>query len=150
LTSSRLRLGLALADAGWHPAAWREPGARAGRDPSQLQVFVDIVVFLEDDPSVAAERRARLDACDATAYSSDAAVFTGTPAGLAEQLIAWGELGVCGFRLHPGVVPHDLLAIARGLVDELRARGAFRREYEASTLRGLLGLARPASRYAAA
>ena len=30
LASSRLRLGLALADAGWHPAAWREPGARAG------------------------------------------------------------------------------------------------------------------------
>ena len=53
------------------------------------------------------------------------------------------------FRLRPGVLAHDLPAITRGLVPELQRRGAFRRAYEASSLRGLLGLPRPANRYAA-
>jgi hypothetical protein len=35
-------------------------------------------------------------------------------------------------------------------VPELQARGLFRTAYEADTLRGLLGLPRPANRYAAA
>jgi len=34
-------------------------------------------------------------------------------------------------------------------VPELQRRGAFRTSYEAGTVRGLLGLGRPASRYAA-
>jgi hypothetical protein len=40
--------------------------------------------------------------------------------------------------------------ITGSLVPELQRRGAFRKAYQASTLRGLLGLARPASRYATA
>jgi hypothetical protein len=35
-------------------------------------------------------------------------------------------------------------------VPELQQHGAFRTGYEAGTLRGLLGLSRPASRYATA
>ncbi len=58
--------------------------------------------------------------------------------------------GLTGFRLRPAVTAHDLPAITRGLVPELQRRGAFRRAYEAGTLRGLLGLARPANRYATA
>ena len=57
--------------------------------------------------------------------------------------------GLSGFRLRPAVAGHDLPAITRGLVPELQRRGAFRTAYEADTLRGLLGLARPANRYAA-
>lgn len=57
--------------------------------------------------------------------------------------------GLTGFRLRPGVVSHDLPAITQGLVPELQRRGAFRSAYEADTLRGLLGLTRPANRYAA-
>ncbi|MEU1320527.1 hypothetical protein [Streptomyces tibetensis] len=38
---------------------------------------------------------------------------------------------------------------AIALRDQTQRRGAFRRAYEADTLRGLLGLARPANRYAA-
>ncbi len=77
----------------------------------------------------------------------DTLVFTGTPAQLADQLIGWLELGYHGFRLRPGTVPHDLNAITRALVEELQLRGAFRRRYEAGTLRELLGLSRPRSRY---
>ena len=51
------------------------------------------------------------------------------------------------FRLRPGTIPDDLAGITGFLVPELQKRGAFRRGYEAPTLRGLLGLDRPASRY---
>ena len=67
-----MRLAVGLDGAGWHPAAWREPGAR----PSEL--------------------------------------------------------------------------LTRGLVPRLREPGVFRRDYAATTLRGLLGLTRPAGRYTAA
>jgi len=52
--------------------------------------------------------------------------------------------------LRPGTLPVDLDAITRGLVPELQRRSAFRTGYEADTLRGLLGLPRPANRYAPA
>ena len=107
------------------------------------------IVFLDDDAAAAASRKGRLDALDGAVYRPDTLVFTGTPAQLSEQPIAWTELGCSGFRLRPGAVPHDLYAITRSLVAELRNRGAVRREYESSTLRGVLGLARPANRYAA-
>jgi alkanesulfonate monooxygenase SsuD/methylene tetrahydromethanopterin reductase-like flavin-dependent oxidoreductase (luciferase family) len=124
--------------------------ADAGRDPALSRVFADVVVFLDDHAPAAASRKARLDALDGAVYRADTLMFTGTPAQLTEQLIAWSELGCAGFRLRPGAVPHDLHAITRGVVAELRDRGAFRREGESSTLRGVLGLARPANRYAAA
>jgi len=109
-------------------------------------VFTDLVVFLDDTQQAAAARKARLDEVAGEEYASDAEIFTGTPAGLADFLADWDTPG---FRLRPGAIPHDLTAITRGLVPELQRRGLFRREYEASTLRGLLGLDRPANRYAA-
>ena len=123
--------------------------ADAGRDSTLSRVFADVVVFLDDDAAAAASRQARLDALDGGVYRPDTLLFTGTPAQLSEQLMAWTELGCSGFRLRPGAVPHDLYAITRSLVAELRDRGAVPREYRSSTLRGGLGLARPANRYAA-
>ncbi|MGO9753631.1 MAG: hypothetical protein ACLP22_19395 [Solirubrobacteraceae bacterium] len=74
-------------------------------------------------------------------------MFTGTPAQLADRLIGWRELGYDGFRLRPGTVPHDLHAITGALVGELQLSGAFRRRYEAGTLRELLRLGRPGGHY---
>ncbi|MFE5138343.1 LLM class flavin-dependent oxidoreductase [Streptomyces fagopyri] len=122
----------------------------AGRSGELLHVFGDLVVFLDDDQGAAEDRRARLDALAGEAYTSDARIFTGTPAQLADVLHELGEAGLSGFRLRPAVAGHDLPAITRGLVPELQRRGAFRTAYEADTLRGLLGLHRPANRYAAA
>ncbi|MEV0222494.1 LLM class flavin-dependent oxidoreductase [Streptomyces sp. NPDC050704] len=122
----------------------------AGRAEEPLHLFGDLVVFLDEDPAVAAARRERLDALAGHPYRSDARIFTGTPAQLADVLQELGQAGLTGFRLRPAVVGHDLPAITRGLVPELQRRDAFRRSYEADTLRGLLGLARPANRYAAA
>jgi alkanesulfonate monooxygenase SsuD/methylene tetrahydromethanopterin reductase-like flavin-dependent oxidoreductase (luciferase family) len=105
-------------------------------------VFGDLTVFLDG-----ADRLARLN--DRAELTTDTAVFTGSPTELADLLIAWHEKGLTGFRLRPGTLPHDLTAITRGLVPELRERGVFRHAYEDGTLRDRLGLPRPANRYAA-
>ncbi|WP_333777844.1 LLM class flavin-dependent oxidoreductase [Streptomyces sp. IBSBF 3136] len=123
--------------------------ADAGRAGEVLHVFGDLIVFLDDDPRAARDRKSRLDDLAGHALASDAEVFTGTPAQLADLLLELHRAGLSGFRLRPGAVGHDLERITRALVPELRHRGAFRRAYEANTLRGLLGLARPANRYAA-
>jgi alkanesulfonate monooxygenase SsuD/methylene tetrahydromethanopterin reductase-like flavin-dependent oxidoreductase (luciferase family) len=109
----------------------------------------DLVVFLGPSVAAAADRKARLDELAGYVYTSDATVFTGTPAQLASLLIEWQQAGLSGFRLRPGGIPGDLEAITRELVPELQRRGAFRTSYQAGTLRGRLGLGRPASRYAA-
>ncbi|WP_031464369.1 LLM class flavin-dependent oxidoreductase [Sciscionella sediminilitoris] len=111
-------------------------------------VFADLLVFLDEDAETARERRSRLDALAGPAHT-EAATFTGTPAELAGLLLDWRTAGLSGFRLLPASIPHDLHRITRELVPELQRRGAFRTAYEASTLRGLLGLSRPANRYAA-
>lgn len=80
--------------------------------------------------------------------SPDALVFTGTPAELADLLAEWHAAGVRGFRLRPASPPDDLSAIVDGVVPELQRRGVFRTAYTADTLRGHLGLPRPANRYA--
>ncbi|WP_055491277.1 LLM class flavin-dependent oxidoreductase [Streptomyces sp. TP-A0356] len=120
----------------------------AGRAEEPLHLFGDLVVFLDDDPAEAAARRERLDTLAGYPYTGDARVFTGTPAQLADLLQELQSAGLSGFRLRPAVAGHDLPRITRGLVPELQRRGAFRTAYEAGTLRGLLGLARPANRYA--
>ncbi|MGW6709459.1 LLM class flavin-dependent oxidoreductase [Streptomyces sp. NPDC054956] len=118
--------------------------------PSTPHVFGELTVFLDGKPADAERRLQRLDALHGAAYTSDARIFAGTPELLADLLLEWHEAGLSGFRLRPGVLAHDLPAITRGLVPELQRRGAFRRAYGASSLRGLLGLERPANRYAAA
>lgn len=122
----------------------------AGRGGDQVHVFADLVVFLGPDSAAAASRKARLDELAGAAYASDATVFTGSAGELADLLLEWQQAGISGFRLRPGAIPDDLEGITRDLVPELQRRGAFRREYEARTLRGLLGVPRPASRYALA
>ncbi|MFD5328255.1 LLM class flavin-dependent oxidoreductase [Streptomyces sp. NPDC127092] len=125
----------------------RAAQAAAGRSEEPLHLFGDLVVFLDDDPAAAKDRKARLDGLAGHVYTSDAEVFTGTPGQLADRLLDLRRAGLSGFRLRPGVIGHDLEQITRRLAPELRRRGAFRSAYEADTLRGLLGLARPANRY---
>ncbi len=120
----------------------------AGRRGDTVHVFGDLVVFLGDTGAAAADRKARLDELAGHEYASDATVFTGTAGQLADLLQDWQQAGLSGFRLRPGTIPADLVAITQSLVPELQRRDAFRREYQAPTLRGLLGLPRPANRYA--
>jgi len=122
----------------------------AGRSREKLHIFGDLVVFLDDTAQAAQARQHRLNDLAGFEYRSDADIFVGTPGQLADVLQEWHAAGLSGFRLRPAALPHDLVQITEGLVPELRRRGLFRSAYEADTLRGLLGLARPANRYAIA
>jgi alkanesulfonate monooxygenase SsuD/methylene tetrahydromethanopterin reductase-like flavin-dependent oxidoreductase (luciferase family) len=132
----------------------RKERERAGRD--DVRLFADLVVFLDDSATAARARRERLDELagpgyPSTGYASDAHIFAGTPAQLADLLLDWRAAGLTGFRLRPAALPHDLAQVTDGLVPELRRRGAFPDGYPdtgwPASLRGLLGLARPANRY---
>jgi alkanesulfonate monooxygenase SsuD/methylene tetrahydromethanopterin reductase-like flavin-dependent oxidoreductase (luciferase family) len=129
-------------------------GEQAAAEREVVHLFGDILVFLDDSKDAARARRERLDELAGAEYASDAHIFAGTPAELADLLLDWHEAGLTGFRLRPAALPHDLVQITGGLVPELQRRGSFRAAYRAAgwpaTLRGLLGLRRPANRYASA
>jgi alkanesulfonate monooxygenase SsuD/methylene tetrahydromethanopterin reductase-like flavin-dependent oxidoreductase (luciferase family) len=129
-------------------ATIRAAQAEFGRAAETVHIFGDLVVFLEADASRAERRKAELDELDGAPMFSDAEIFAGAPGGLADLLLDRASAGLSGFRLRPGAIPHDLTTMVDLLVPELQRRGAFRGRYEAGTLRGLLGLPRPASRYA--
>jgi alkanesulfonate monooxygenase SsuD/methylene tetrahydromethanopterin reductase-like flavin-dependent oxidoreductase (luciferase family) len=128
----------------------RAEQAAADRATETVHVFGDLVVFLDDDAATATARKDRLDALAGAEYTSDATIFVGTAAQLADLLLDWQAAGLSGFRLRPGALPHDLAQITGALVPELRRRRAYRDGYGSATttLRGLLGLPRPANRYA--
>ncbi|MGC5287508.1 LLM class flavin-dependent oxidoreductase [Micromonospora sp. DT231] len=121
-----------------------------GRSDGRLRVLADLVVLIDDTSALARHRGARLDELHGAEFTSDAAVFAGTPGQLADVLAEWHRAGVDGFRLRPAVLPDDLTAVTRAVVPALRDRGLFRADYPAGSLRDLLGLPRPASRYAVA
>ncbi|WP_030767870.1 MULTISPECIES: LLM class flavin-dependent oxidoreductase [unclassified Streptomyces] len=139
-------------------AAVRRAREATGPAADPLHLFGELTVFLDADAPAAAARLARLDALAGLPYGGDdhdhgdadgtGPVFAGSPGQLADLLLERRAAGLSGFLLRPGVIAHDLPAITRSLVPELQRRGAFRREYGADTLRGLLGLQRPANRYA--
>ena len=140
-----------ISEAGGLVAEIHDRLATAGRADGTVHVFADLVVVLDATEQAAVERLARLDERAGAPYRSDAEIFVGTPAGLADLLTEWQAAGLTGFRLRPATIPHDLQQITRELVPELQRRGLFRDAYPTdgpTTLRGLLGLARPANRYA--
>ncbi|WP_300682261.1 LLM class flavin-dependent oxidoreductase [Nocardioides sp.] len=113
-----------------------------------LHLWADLVVVLGETDAHARSRLARLDDLAGAPFRSDAELFVGTPTGLADLLADWHSTGLTGFRLRPAVLPDDLDRIVTDLTPELRRRGLVRTAYEADTLRGHLGLTRPANRYA--
>src|SRR4051795_4101887 len=72
----------------------RTAQAAAGRAEETVHVFGDVVVFLGDDAATARARRARLDETAGEEYRSDALVFAGTPAELADLLEEWAAAGL--------------------------------------------------------
>jgi alkanesulfonate monooxygenase SsuD/methylene tetrahydromethanopterin reductase-like flavin-dependent oxidoreductase (luciferase family) len=128
----------------------RAEEAAVGRTGDPLHVLGDLLVVLDDSADAARERLRRLDETDGAEMRSDARILTGTVADVADVLESWHGAGLAGARLRPAVTAHDLPRITRGLVPELQRRGLFRTAYDADTLRGHFGLARPADRYATA
>lgn len=75
-------------------------------------------------------------------------VIHGTPESIADQLEEWFVSEAAdGFNLLAPTYPGGLVDFIDLVVPILRHRGLFRTEYEASTLRGNLGLAIPENRY---
>jgi alkanesulfonate monooxygenase SsuD/methylene tetrahydromethanopterin reductase-like flavin-dependent oxidoreductase (luciferase family) len=71
-------------------------------------------------------------------------VVCGTPSQIADVMQAWYDAYACdGFNVMPPYLPGALDDFVDLVVPELQSRGLFRTEYEASTLRGNLGLVRP-------
>lgn len=135
------------ADARATVAAIREAQAGAGREAETVHVWADLTVVLDEDAGAARDRLARLDATAGAMFTDDASIIAGTPAELADLMLDLRTGGLSGFRLRPAVLPDDLRHVTRGLVPELQRRGLFRTAYDATTLRGLLGLPRPTNRY---
>lgn len=70
--------------------------------------------------------------------------FVGTPEQLADMLDDWSAVGACdGFNLMFPVQSEGVSAFVDEVVPILRKRGLVRQDYEETTLRGHLGLARP-------
>ncbi|MFT4213143.1 MAG: LLM class flavin-dependent oxidoreductase [Microbacterium sp.] len=67
-------------------------------------------------------------------------IIIGTPERVAGTLADWFLAGAAdGFNLMPDVLPEGLTTLVDEVLPLLRARGLFRSEYEAATLRGRLG-----------
>jgi FMN-dependent oxidoreductase (nitrilotriacetate monooxygenase family) len=75
--------------------------------------------------------------------------FVGTADTVADKLVEWVEARACdGFNV--GIDhPSNFRRVVDELVPALQERGAFRRDYESTTLRGHLGLPVPQNRYTA-
>ena len=74
--------------------------------------------------------------------------MVGTPAMIADEMEAWLTQGGCdGFNVMFPTVPAGLDEFCDRVVPELQRRGIFRRDYEGTTLRDHLGLARPENRF---
>ncbi|WP_436534553.1 LLM class flavin-dependent oxidoreductase [Actinoplanes sp. HUAS TT8] len=72
-------------------------------------------------------------------------IVTGTPEQIADDIEIWYRAGAAdGFNVMPDVLPSGFDDFADHVVPELQRRGLFRTEYEATTLRGHLGLGLPA------
>lgn len=135
-------VGGVVAEVAAAQAQWRS-------QPDALQVFADLVVFLDSAAETGADRKARLDRLAGEEYIGDAFLFTGSAEQLADLIAQWQAAGITGFRLRPGALPDDLALVVDTLVPVLQQRGLCRQAYENTTLRVRLGLGRPDNRYAA-
>ncbi|MGF9649830.1 LLM class flavin-dependent oxidoreductase [Pseudarthrobacter oxydans] len=110
-----------------------------GRLGASVAVIAELDVVLDARGQAAAER--------AAGSESGQARYIGAAAGLVdllELLLADAD----GVRLHPASLAVELDELSRLVLPELRRRGALRAPIQDGTFRDLLGLSRPASRYA--
>lgn len=77
--------------------------------------------------------------------------FAGTAEQVADTIQEWFTDGAAdGFNVMPAALPSGLERFVDEVVPILQERGLFRTEYEATTLRGHYGLARPENRFTVA
>ncbi|WP_018763855.1 LLM class flavin-dependent oxidoreductase [Arthrobacter sp. 135MFCol5.1] len=116
----------------------RDVRARVG---ASIAVIAELDVVLDARGQDAAARDASFD--------GGRAAFAGSAAGLTDFLADLLK-EADGVRLHPASLFVDVEELGRLVLPELRRRGALRPVAQGGTFRDLLGLERPASRYATA
>ncbi|GMA85339.1 FMNH2-utilizing oxygenase [Angustibacter aerolatus] len=124
----------------------------AGRADERVHVFGDLVVLLDEREATARARRERLDLVAGEQFTSDATVFAGTPAQPGRPADRLARRRADRVPAAPGDGAARPAAGHPRAGARAAAPGLFRTAYPAAgtTLRGLLGLPRPASRYALA
>ncbi len=86
--------------------------------------------------------------CLANAGPRGHALSVGTPSQVADEMEHWFRDGAAdGFNVMPAWLPGSLKDFVDLVIPELQRRGLFRTEYEATTLRGNLGLPKPTNRH---
>jgi len=86
--------------------------------------------------------------CLANAGPRGHVLSIGTPTQVADEMEHWFKDGAAdGFNVMPAWLPGSLKDFVDLVIPELQRRGLFRREYEATTLRGNLGLPKPVNRH---
>ena len=86
-----------------------------------------------------------------TAAGTGHRVIVGTPATIADEMELWLHSGAAdGFNIVCNYYHAPFEAFCRQVVPELQRRGSFRTEYEATTLRGNLGLRIPGNKHSLA
>jgi alkanesulfonate monooxygenase SsuD/methylene tetrahydromethanopterin reductase-like flavin-dependent oxidoreductase (luciferase family) len=75
--------------------------------------------------------------------------FIGSPRTVADQIQRWFEAGAFDGINISVTVPSEFARFTGGVLPILRERGVVRTEYDATTLRGNLGLPIPANRHTA-
>jgi alkanesulfonate monooxygenase SsuD/methylene tetrahydromethanopterin reductase-like flavin-dependent oxidoreductase (luciferase family) len=116
----------------------RDVRARVG---ASVAVIAELDVVLDSRGQAADER--------SSGFDGGRAQYSGSAEGLTdflESLLHEAD----GVRLHPASLAVELDELSRLVLPELRRRGALRPPVQDGTFRDLLGLTRPASRYAAA
>jgi N-acetyl-S-(2-succino)cysteine monooxygenase len=89
--------------------------------------------------------------CLANAGPRGHVLSVGTPSQVADEMEHWFRDGAAdGFNVMPAWLPGSLKDFVDLVIPELQRRGLFRTEYEATTLRGNLGLPKPVNRHHAA
>jgi FMN-dependent oxidoreductase (nitrilotriacetate monooxygenase family) len=75
-------------------------------------------------------------------------VIKGNPQQIADEMADWYHSKVCdGFMVSIPLMPRGMRDFVELVVPELQKRGVFRKDYEGTTLREHMGLARPLSRH---
>lgn len=123
----------------------RDAAAEAANRSDGL-TFIEIAVTLDTPGASAADRLSALNQYE-TAAQPSRLEYVGPATGFVELLI---ELAAHtdGVRLFPTVIDEDLPVLARYVLPALFKSGVAHRPVPGSTLRGNLGLVRPANRYA--
>ncbi len=86
--------------------------------------------------------------CLANAGPRGHVLSIGTPSQVADEMEHWFKDGAAdGFNVMPAWLPGSLKDFVELVIPELQRRGLFRTEYEATTLRGNLGLPKPVNRH---